>query len=109
LSRLFRSDGMTTAIWKLIPPTEIDIDLICPSQGYVSIQILRDIREGRYKEAYGGDEYPHIVLQNDVYWLEDGHHRYIYDLIRGKKYIQVRVLNNEEWPNGKAPDSESGD
>jgi hypothetical protein len=87
---------MTTAKWKLIPPQSIPIEWICPSQGYVSIQILRDILIGRYKEAYGGDEYPHIVLSDDVYWLEDGHHRYIIDLIQGKQEIEVRILNRME-------------
>jgi hypothetical protein len=95
MSRLFTSDGMSTLKWQRIPPTFIPIKWICPSQGYVSIQILRDIREGRYRDSYGGDMYPHVVIQDGVYWLEDGHHRYVIDLLEGKDYLEVRILDND--------------
>lgn len=86
---------MTTAKWREIPPQEISIHDICPSQGYVSISVLRDILIGRYREPYGKDIYPHVVKENNIFWLEDGHHRYIIDLIQGEKLIKVRILNND--------------
>lgn len=90
MSRPYNTDGMTTALWMEIPPTILPINLIKPSQGYVSVHFLVDIANG-YKGSYSGDEYPHVVLSDEIYWLEDGHHRFVAELLRGNKEIAVRI------------------
>lgn len=90
MSRPYNTEGMTTEKWKQLPVISLPIDIIKPSQGYVSIQLLIDIANG-YKGSYSGDEYPHVVLSDDIYWLEDGHHRFISEYLKGSKEIEVRL------------------
>lgn len=93
MSRLFNSEGMTTDKWKLISPTEVLIADIRPSQSYVSIQALIDLHLNQWFNQR--DIYPHIVKQDDIWWLEDGHHRYVRALLRDQLMLTCRVLDND--------------
>lgn len=40
----------------------------------------------------GGDKYPHVILWEGTYYLEDGHHRVVRRLLKGKKNVKARLL-----------------
>lgn len=66
----------------------LPIDVIQPNQETVSIDILTRIFKGEQR-----DEVPKVSLENGIYWLEDGHHRYTVNLLTGKTSMEVELMN----------------
>jgi hypothetical protein len=98
MSRLYTPPAMSREDWLAIPPVEMSIKSPTCSQAFLSVQIMWDLGLGRYKQAYGGDEYLHVVRENGVYWIHDGHHRYIFAFLRGDQTIMARIVDNDNGP-----------
>jgi hypothetical protein len=91
-SRPYGPSGLTTAKWKRqIAPELVRIADLILSQTGVTIEGLIHHRVGQ-RPGYGGDEFPHVIEHGGRLYLEDGHHRVALAILRGRKFIEARVL-----------------
>lgn len=78
---------MSTAIWKNIRIWDVQIkDLVATQSGVYFKDLISDA------PSISGDEFPHVILFEDTYYLEDGHHRVVKAALSGREVIQARVL-----------------
>lgn len=77
--------GMTTSSWQNIPPIEIPIDFLIPSQ--------QELHEGELPEghSFSGDPYPHVVYHKGAFFISDGHNRIARMKKEGKISVQARL------------------
>lgn len=81
------SSGQSSATWLSVPVVKLPIAELVATQPGVFLHALRD------KTApVGGDKYPHVILWEGTYYLEDGHHRVVRRLLKGKKNVKARLL-----------------
>jgi hypothetical protein len=87
--------GMTSKKWLKVPVEEVFIDQLIATQPGVLLHALSD----EYTQAaVGGDRYPHVIFWHGEYYLEDGHHRVVRTLLRGRATIEARVLTPPKRP-----------
>jgi len=83
--------GMSSLTWLSVPPANVVIaDLIATQPGVLLHALARDYDE----TPIGGDVYPHVILWDGELYLEDGHHRVVRRLLRGKKKVMARVIES---------------
>ena len=81
--------GMTSKKWLKVKTVNVKIsDLIATQPGVLLHALSLDWRE----TPVGGDKYPHVISWRGELYLEDGHHRVIRSLLKGKRKVKVRVL-----------------
>ncbi len=79
--------GMTSQRWLSVPLRTVLIeDLIATQSGVYFHGLVDNI------VPVGGDIYPHVILWQGEYYLEDGHHRVVRTRLKGYDRIVVRVL-----------------
>jgi hypothetical protein len=78
---------MTSEKWLHVPVSYLKIKDLIATQDGVYFHALRNKHQ-----TLGIDKYPHVVLWNDEYYLEDGHHRVMRAVLKGQKKIFARVL-----------------
>lgn len=81
--------GMNSKKWLDQPVRWVYIPHLIATQPGVLFHALMD----SYDEIpVGGDKYPHVIVWNGEYYLEDGHHRVMKRLLSGDKWAPVRLL-----------------
>jgi len=79
--------GMSTALWLLIQPEEVIIADLIATQSGVYFHGLDENHPPMF-----GDPHPHVVVWENEYYFEDGHHRVVRARLRGDNTILARVL-----------------
>lgn len=79
---------MTSAKWLNVPVVQLPISILVATQPGVLLHALADDAP----TPVGGDQYPHVILWNGTYYLEDGHHRTVRARLAGHRHIMVRLL-----------------
>ena len=82
------SSGQSSATWLNVPVEKVLISELVATQPGVLLHALSD----KAPIPVGGDKYPHVILWEGTYYLEDGHHRVVRRLLKGKKKVKVRLL-----------------
>lgn len=82
------TSGMTTDKWREIEPKTIRLENIEFSQP----QLVRDALVNPDPLSHSGDEYPHLVEHEGKLYVEDGNHRLVRHIVRGRKTAKARVL-----------------
>lgn len=90
MERVYEPTGMTTEKWKAIKPSRIKLSDLKMSQEQVSIDGL--LNAASNGPTFSGDNYPHIVIHQNIKWVSDGHHRIVVAMIRNRKTILARIL-----------------
>lgn len=86
--RPYPVSGLTTSRWKTeVGLKEIDFDKIILTQD--GVNIFRLFNEIKLDET--ADDYPHIIVFEDVLYLEDGHHRVCRAALKGNTSLVMRV------------------
>lgn len=80
--------GMTSQKWLSIPVRAVQARTLIATQDGVYLKPLLEP-----ETPVGGDEYPHVIVYKQKYYLEDGHHRVIKAMIEGRPLIFARVLH----------------
>lgn len=81
--------GLTTARWiEKVPVTTVRIRDLIATQDGVYFNWINDL-----DNPYRKDKFIHVVKFNTLLYLEDGHHRAMYQLLRRKAYMSARVLD----------------
>lgn len=82
------TSGQTSATWKSVPVDTVLIsDLVATQDGVLFHALGQDA-----PEPVGGDTYPHVILHEGTYYLEDGHHRVVRARLAGQDEVHVRLL-----------------
>lgn len=74
--------------WKNIPPEVVKISSLIPTQYYLVIDRLMDLRRGGIPE---GCDYPLIMVVGTERFIHDGHHRLALAVIQGVTHFHVRM------------------
>lgn len=82
------TSGQTSATWLNVPVVKVPISELVATQPGVLLHALSETPP----TPVGGDKYPHVILWEGTYYLEDGHHRIVRRLLKGKKKVKVRLL-----------------
>lgn len=82
--------GLSTQTWLHVPLNWVKMsDLIATQPGIMFDGILHPQKQV--------DPHPHVVVWDDEFYLEDGHHRVVRQMIQGVELLHARVL----WTGGK--------
>lgn len=103
-SRLYTLPTLTPEQWLEITPTKIPTRKLAYSQSFISLQVLWDMSLGRDVIPYGNDRIIHVVKENDIYWIHDGHHRFAYNLVTKVPVMDARIYNMDSTPVPKNPE-----
>jgi hypothetical protein len=80
--------GLTSAMWRLIPPMLVPIDAVVSTQ-----RVFGDVpSEYIVGPSFSGDSYAHVVVVDGRWLIEDGHHRYQAAKQAGEILFPARVL-----------------
>lgn len=89
--RPFEPLNMTTALWKQIEPELVDLTALVFCQEFLSVDALL-----HPQPSHSGDDYPHVVVFNDKWYISDGHHRIARLLLSGytRSFCRVNRIEN---------------
>jgi len=79
---------MTSQKWLDVPVVEVPIKELIATQRGVYFHALVD----DFNHLFG-DPYPHVILWEGEYYLEDGHHRVVKQALKGAHSVSVRLLS----------------
>lgn len=83
--------GLTTAEWRgKFPALLIPINAVTPTQE--TDPVLVEAKKLDLHDSFTGDPYPHVVVVNGEWLLEDGHHRWKAQVEKGERYFLARVF-----------------
>jgi ParB-like chromosome segregation protein Spo0J len=83
------TSGQTSATWLNVPVVELPISELVATQPGLLLHALSD----KAPQPVGGDIFPHVILWNGTYYLEDGHHRTVRARLSGQTTVKARLLN----------------
>ena len=86
MARPYPAFHSTTAEWRRIPSEQVRLADLIPTQEQVSVADLLDP-----DTPFSGDEVIHVVRWRNRLYIEDGHHRYVRAMLRGRRWIAARV------------------
>lgn len=79
--------NMTTAKWLTVAVEVVNYRLLTATQPGVHFDKLRGP-----VEPWEGDPYPKVIVYLTTWYIEDGHHRIMRDIISGRSHGMARVL-----------------
>lgn len=74
--------------WSKVPPRQVRLDELVTTKRVLALDVLLDDDSTFY-----GDLFPHVVLWNGDYYLEDGLHRALRAALQQRTMLHVRVLD----------------
>lgn len=87
VTRPYTPTGLTTDRWiKEVSVEEIPVSEIVLTQNHFYIEAILYPKETK-------DKYIHVVLYKGDYYLEDGHHRLLTQILTKQEKVQARVYN----------------
>lgn len=87
VSRPWPKTGMTSEKWLEVPTRAVQIRSLFATQDGVYLKPLVEP-----EAPVGGDDYPHVIIWKQRYYLEDGHHRVVRAAMNGYQLVFARVL-----------------
>lgn len=90
--RPYRLQGMTTALWKLLPIEQVELEGLVFTQHH--LWTLAMVNPGL---SFTEDTYPYLVKYGGRYYVEDGHHRVVKAILTNVMTVQARVYDYERF------------
>ena len=87
-TRPYPEHSLTLKQWAQIEPREVPLDQLITTKSTLDLETLLDEDSTLY-----GDLFPHVILWNGNYYLEDGLQRTLRVALQGRNRIHARVLN----------------
>lgn len=89
--RPYPATGMTSIRWvSEVPVERVDVTRLWLTQQHLSVEALLS----PWTPTHCHDPLPHVVTYADDWYLEDGHHRVIRDVMLGNLEILARVFRH---------------
>lgn len=80
--------GLTSATWLEVPVRLVLLNSLIATQPGITFEaLLRPVGK-----SYSGDPFAHVVVWQGKNYLEDGHHRAVKAMLRGRVALLARVL-----------------
>jgi hypothetical protein len=80
--------------WRKVPPTWLPINLLTPTQEAVALHRVAHLVNGGQPE---GDGIARVIRHDGVFYLHDGHTRWLIAWLRGQPTLQVRIVDSRQW------------
>lgn len=86
--RPYPAHNLSLRQWSQVPPRQIRLDELVTTKRVLELDLLLDDESTFY-----GDLFPHVVLWNGEFYLEDGLHRALRAALQQRATLHVRVLD----------------
>jgi Arc/MetJ family transcription regulator len=86
--RPYPAHDLTLRDWSKVPPRQVRLDDLVTTKRVLALDVLLDDDSTFY-----GDLFPHVVLWNGEFYLEDGLHRALRAALQQRTTLHVRVLD----------------
>jgi Arc/MetJ family transcription regulator len=86
--RPYPAHDLTLRDWSKVPPRQVRLDELVTTKRVLALDVLLDDDSTFY-----GDLFPHVVLWNGEFYLEDGLHRALRAALQQRTTLHVRVLD----------------
>jgi len=86
--RPYPAHDLTLREWSKVPPRQVRLDDLVTTKRVLALDVLLDDDSTFY-----GDLFPHVVLWNGEFYLEDGLHRALRAALQQRTTLHVRVLD----------------
>jgi Arc/MetJ family transcription regulator len=86
--RPYPAHELTLRDWARVPPRQLRLDQLVTTKRVLALDVLLDDDSTFY-----GDLFPHVVLWQGEFYLEDGLHRALRAALQQRATLHVRVLD----------------
>ena len=86
--RPYPAHDLSLREWAKVPPRQLRLDDLVTTKRVLALDVLLDDDSTFY-----GDLFPHVVLWNGEFYLEDGLHRALRAALQQRTTLHVRVLD----------------
>ena len=97
--RPYPPHDLTSRAWAALPPRQVRLDELVTTKRVLALDVLLDADSTFY-----GDLFPHVVLWNGEFYLEDGLHRALRAALQQRTTLHVRVLDLDRSAGGEPAD-----
>jgi len=89
--RPYPVSGLTSKLWLAIPIQKVVLkDLVLTQRGVFIDPLFSNAL------SYSKDAFPHVIIWNNDFYLEDGHHRVVLAALKEQKTVLARVFKSLE-------------
>jgi hypothetical protein len=85
-----------TEVWDDAKIETVAVDNMIPAQYAVTISGMADVAEMHENSYIPNDTVKLIRVGEDSYMIRDGHHRWLYSLLLGRKVMSAQVIDMKE-------------
>lgn len=94
--RPYPDHGMSSRDWATIPPRQVRLDQLITTKRELDLQSLL-----AKDSTFYGDLFPHVVLWQGEFYLEDGLHRALRAALHQRIVLHARVLDLNSRPTAE--------